>query len=521
MARTTAVLAGAGAALLLVGAALPHGPGVDAGLLLAISLAAAATGVIAALIYDRMPVWGFHALGAWGTILTSVALYAWGPDSFYAPLPYAWIVLCAFFFFPVRAALGHLAFIGICFAAALTAEPLEYKPLGEWTGTMGVLLAIGVLVILARERMGKLDATVADAGHRDTLTGLLDRRGFQHAFELELERARRTGTALSLVVGDLDQLAHVNEERGREAGDEVLRVVGRTIHSVKRAFDSAARVGGEEFAVLAPNCDEHGGYMLAERVRSQLERDGAEDADTITASFGIASFPLHGQSTDALLRAADQALYAAKRLGHNRSVISSAEVPGVLSLSPRGRGEGGVELSALLQLAEALDVRDSGSPTHSRRVGRFAELTARELGLPPEGVERVRLAGILHDVGRVGVPDELLRKRGPLTDADWLWVRSHPEIGARMLETTSFDDIGRWILLHHARPDGGGYPEVEGWDAVPVEARIIGAADAYEAMTAERPYRAALAADEAAAEMRREAGRQFDGQVVEAMLRVV
>ena len=194
---------------------------------------------------------------------------------------------------------------------------------------------------------------------------------------------------------------------------------------------------------------------------------------------------------------------------------------GVIAANARGRGEGAVELAALLRLAEALDVKDSGSPTHSRRVGRFAELTARELGLPPEGVERVRLAGILHDVGRVGVPDELLRKRGPLDEQDWRWVRSHPEIGARMVATTDFDDVGRWILLHHVRPDGRGYPAGQSWDGVPLEARILAVADAYEAMTADRPYREALAADEAARELRREAGRQFDEQVVDALLRVV
>ena len=115
-------------------------------------------------------------------------------------------------------------------------------------------------------------------------------------------------------------------------------------------------------------------------------------------------------------------------------------------------------LASLLSIAEALDVRDTGSSSHSQRVGRFAELTARELGLPPDTVERVRLAGILHDVGRVGMPDALARKRGPLSDRDWSWVQSHPEIGARMVETTEFDDIRSWILFHHERPDGRGYP---------------------------------------------------------------
>ena len=181
--------------------------------------------------------------------------------------------------------------------------------------------------------------------------------------------------------------------------------------------------------MLAPDCDEHGAFMLAERIRAAVhEALVARDADaSLTISFGISTFPLHGQSADALLRTADQALYAAKRLGRNRSVISSAEVPGILARAPRQEdGDAPVELAALLNLAEALDVRDWGSASHCRRVGRFAELTARELGLSPEAVERVRLAGILHDVGRVALPENLLSKEEPLTDDEWVLVRAHP-----------------------------------------------------------------------------------------------
>ncbi|MGH2783200.1 MAG: HD-GYP domain-containing protein, partial [Thermoleophilaceae bacterium] len=263
--------------------------------------------------------------------------------------------------------------------------------------------------------------------------------------------------------------------------------------------------------------DEHGAYMLAERIRTDIEAEG----EGLTISFGIASFPLHGASSETLLRAADQALYAAKRLGRNRTVISSAEVAGILARAPRGHEDGHVELASLLSLAEALDLRDSGSVSHCHRVGRLAELTARELGLPLDAVERVRLAGILHDVGRVGIPDALVRKAGPLTDDEWALVRSHPEIGARMVETTDFDDIRSWILLHHERPDGRGYPGGRSWQRVPLEARILGVADAYEAMTSDRPYRDALAPDEAASLLREGAGRQFDADVVDALLRAV
>ncbi len=223
-----------------------------------------------------------------------------------------------------------------------------------------------------------------------------------------------------------------------------------------------------------------------------------------------------------MLQAADHALYAAKRLGRNRSVISSAEVPGILARgASAGRDHGFVEVGALVSLAESLDVRDSGNPAHCHRVGRYSELIARELGLSPDEVERLRLAGILHDVGRVAVPEGVVEKAGPLSDEEWGWVRAHPSTGARLLESTDFHEVRDWIRLHHERPDGTGYPEGLNGDEVPLEARIIAVADAYEAMTSDRPYRAALGADEAAEELRIGAGRQFDERVVEALLRVV
>jgi diguanylate cyclase (GGDEF)-like protein len=379
------------------------------------------------------------------------------------------------------------------------------------------LSAAGVLLLL-HARMGRAIARLSRAAQSDALTDLLNRRGFEEAFELELERARRSEQPLSLIVGDLDRFKRVNDDLGHPAGDAALRHVAQTIRSAKRRFDSAARIGGEEFALLAVDCDEHGAYLLAERIRRDVESAEGE----LTVSFGVATFPLHGQAQESVLRAADQALYAAKRLGRNRTVISSAEVPSILAAAgSRRHDDAHVELGALLSLAEALDLRDSGSVTHCHRVGRFAEQTARELGLPPESIERVRLAGILHDVGRVGIPDDLVRKPGPLNDDEWALVRSHPEIGARLLETTRYEDIRAWILFHHERPDGHGYPEGCRWDEVPLEARILAVADAYEAMTSERSYRPARAPEEAAGELRREAGRQFDAQVVEALLKAV
>jgi diguanylate cyclase (GGDEF)-like protein len=523
MARTAALLSGAIALTCLVAVLVPGDAQLDDDVLLATAAAAGLLGAFLLLVYDRLPSWAFHGVAVLGTAMSTTAAYGWGSESAYGPLPYIWVTLFVFYFFSRSAALVHLALMAAGYALALVEESPSENPLDGWIATVGTLLVTGFLMSVVRDQLRHLIDGLSDAAHRDPLTNLLNRRGFQEVFDDELERARRANQPLSLIVGDLDRFKRVNDAHGHATGDDVLKRVADAIRGAKRGFDRAARVGGEEFAVLAPDADEHGAYMLAERIRAAVHEAFADQADgPLTISFGISTHPLHGQSADGLLRTADQALYAAKRLGRNRSVISSAEVPGILAHgSGGGSHEPHVELAALLTLAEALDVRETGSATHSHRVGRFAELTARELGLPPEAVERVRLAGILHDVGRVALPDSVMTKAGPLTDDEWSWVRAHPAVGARMVETTEYEDIRSWILFHHERPDGHGYPEGRRAEDVPLEAAIIAVADAYEAMTSERPYRPALPPEEAAEELRRESGRQFRADVVEALLQAV
>ena len=522
MARAAIWFGSAGVVLALAAIVLPHEPTMDEAGLGAAAAAAAVLVAAAAIGFDALPRWCFQAGCALASGVASLAIYHWGEGSFYGPLPYLWPTLYAFYFFSLRSALVQMGILGGLFAAVLVARDPGYTPVAAWVGTVGTLTSTGLLVSLLRDRWGGLLSSLTDAARRDPLTGLLNRRGFEEAFDVEIERARRTEQGLSVIVGDLDHFKQVNDRFGHAAGDLALRRVGAAMNQSKRSWDAAARVGGEEFAILAPDTDEHGAYILAERIRTAIQASFERAGPLpLTTSFGIVSYPMHGQTAEALLKAGDEALYAAKRLGRNRSVISSAEVPGILARVPRGREATHVELATLLDLAEALDVRDSGSATHCQRVGRYAELIARELGLPPDSVERIRIAGILHDVGRVGVPDALFAKRGPLSDEEWGWIRSHPETGARMLDTTEYEDMGTWIAAHHERPDGAGYPEGLGPGEVPLEAAILGVADAYEAMTAPRPYRASLDPRAASDELRRGAGRQFDERVVEALLRVV
>jgi putative nucleotidyltransferase with HDIG domain len=285
----------------------------------------------------------------------------------------------------------------------------------------------------------------------------------------------------------------------------------------RRAGDSIARTGGEEFTILLPGATEHEAYLVSERIRAAVEREFADDPAGLTFSFGIATYPNHGRSADSVLEAADQALYAAKALGRNRCVIFNPEISAIFAPQP-GRGADEVQLATLVSLAEALDLRDTGTANHSRTVGRFCRLIAEELGLPPEHVKRVEVAGILHDIGKIGLPDAILQKPGPLGRMELAEIRTHPEIGAQILNGRGLEDLHEWVLAHHERPDGAGYPRGLPDEEIALEAKILAVADAYEAMIADRVYRAGVEERAARAELLRCSGTQFDSRVVAAFL---
>jgi diguanylate cyclase (GGDEF)-like protein/putative nucleotidyltransferase with HDIG domain len=381
------------------------------------------------------------------------------------------------------------------------------------------VLTLPLLVVILRQRrqIARLTAHLSYATSSDPVTGLANRGAFESLVDAELERARRTGRRMSLIVGDVDGLEEITRERGHGAGDAVLQLAARDIQKWKRRIDSLARVGDQEFGLLLPETDERGALLLAERLRRAAHRTFGEEPQPVILSFGIASYPGHGTERDVLFTAATSALNAAKELGRDRSVVYSPDVIRTLATSS-GRGGAEMQLAATIALAELLDIRDTGSTAHSSTVARSAELIARQLGLAPEQVERVRLAGVLHDVGKVGVRDELVTKPGPLDEDEWREMREHPELGARLLTHPELADLSDWVRAHHERPDGMGYPLGLAGDAIPFEARILAVADAYEAMTSDRPYRAALSDDAVRAELQNGAGTQFDPQVVAALM---
>jgi diguanylate cyclase (GGDEF)-like protein/putative nucleotidyltransferase with HDIG domain len=347
----------------------------------------------------------------------------------------------------------------------------------------------------------------------DPLTGLRNRRGLQEHIDEEIARA---GT-VAVMVCDLDNFKRVNDTLGYVEGDEALR---RFAGVLAAAGGRAARLGGEEFAVVLPGCDEEAALATGERVRAGVTAAFLDFPWPVTTSVGIAVSGPAAEDASQLLRAATRAVFGAKRLGRDRCVAYHAEALESLlgTLDETGAAE---QLAAAMLLAETLDMRDVGTARHSQTVGRYAEEIARTLGLPETHVERIRAAGVLHDIGKLGVADAVLKKPGKLTDEEWAEMRRHPELGARILDHANLRDISAWVLAHHERIDGRGYPHGLAGDVIPLEARILAVADAYEAMTADRAYRAALGHDAAQQELRDGSGTQFDPEVVEAFLAVL
>jgi diguanylate cyclase (GGDEF)-like protein/putative nucleotidyltransferase with HDIG domain len=405
-------------------------------------------------------------------------------------------------------------------AVALTGGAAQFEQ--RWLLTIWTIVVVGTFTAVLRRRMTGLIERLAAAASTDPLTRLLNRRGFRDIFELELERSRRTGRPCALVVADLDHFKRVNDMLGHPAGDDHLRRFAQLLEAGKRRIDAAARLGGEEFALLLPDTDEHGAYVIAERLRHSIRDAFAPNQLALTVSFGVAAYPAHGRNGDQLLQAADQALYVAKALGRDRTAIYRAEVTAqVLGAQGHRQTRADGYVSAMLVLAEAVDLRDAGSVAHSEAVGGYAEMIATELGLDEERVARVKLGALLHDIGKVGVPDVVLHKAGPLDGVERDEVQMHCELGARLLSRAGLEDIASWVLAHHERPDGLGYPGRLTTAEIPLEARILAVADAYAAMVADRVYQAGIGPDEARAELAAGAGTQFDEVVVEAFTRVL
>ncbi len=351
----------------------------------------------------------------------------------------------------------------------------------------------------------------------DPLTGLGNHRSFHERLQRELTSAELRGTVLALCLVDIDDFKTVNDRFGHPVGDAVLEHVASRLRQGGESF----RLGGDEFAVLLPSHDEHEAAGVARSIVDRVAGLQVEGIGSVTVSAGVATYPTDGAGRDELIRLADSALYWAKEDGKNRvrayaaDSLLRANVEQLADSPDRA-----ARYRAAESLARAVDARDGYAGSHSQRVGDYAARIARRLGADEPTIELTRLAGSLHDLGKLAVPEEILRKEGTLSDAERVVVQRHPQIGHRMLESLGVEPVAAWVLHHHERWDGGGYPNRLAGEQIPLGARIIFVADAYDAMTSERRTRVRrdrFTPAEALAELERCAGTQFDPAVVNAL----
>jgi diguanylate cyclase (GGDEF)-like protein len=347
----------------------------------------------------------------------------------------------------------------------------------------------------------------------DPLTGLGNHRHFHERLQRELSLAEQDGTSVTLCLVDIDDFKQVNDRYGHPVGDRVLAQVAARLRQGGESF----RLGGDEFAVLLPDTNPRNGVAVA---RSIVERVGAADLEQVgraTVSAGVATFPIQGAGRDELIRQADSALYWAKEDGKNRARGYEPVLVEIKQLQQLAEGrDRAARYRAAASLAKAVDARDAYIGSHSDRVGELAARIARRLGVEESQVELTRVAASLHDLGKLAIPEEILRKPGALNASERLVLQRHPQIGHRMLESLGVEPIAEWVLHHHERWDGAGYPNRLRGEEIPLGARIIFVADAYDAMTSERVYREARSPSDALEELERCSGSQFDPTIVDA-----
>jgi diguanylate cyclase (GGDEF)-like protein/putative nucleotidyltransferase with HDIG domain len=350
----------------------------------------------------------------------------------------------------------------------------------------------------------------------DPLSGLGNHRSFQERLKHELLRAEAEDEPFTLCMLDVDDFKRINDLYGHPVGDRVLARVGSRLRQNGEAF----RLGGDEFALLLPGVTADEALSTAASVLARIGSLELADVGSVTASAGVAGFPHQAFDRDELIRLADSALYWAKEHGKNRVHVYRPDVVELAELRRLAHGpDRAARFRAAASLAKAVDARDTYTGSHSTRVAELSAWIAHRLGLDREHIELTRLAGSLHDLGKLAIPEEILRKPGPLTDPERLVLQRHPEIGHRMLESLGVDPVAEWVLHHHERWDGTGYPERLRGDEIPLGARIIFVADAYDAMTSDRAYRGRLTPREAIEELERCSGTQFDPEIVAAFAR--
>ena len=388
----------------------------------------------------------------------------------------------------------------------------------------------------------------------DNLTLLYNHRGFQEQLSDELSRAITSKQDLSVIMLDICNITKINREMGHAKGDEVIKLVAENIRKNIRENDIAARYGGDELAIILPNTSVNQAKYVAEYLTYALSCFYIDDVGPVKVSVGISSYPECANDKEKLLILAEQAMYISKAKGYKdgmSAIISSADfnfwddvaLKSYAEVLGKRHAQLGVNFEEELlakfnfdhesiptnrifdiatSLAGAIDAKDPYTKDHSTCVSRYSEALARAINLPEEEIERIRLGALLHDVGKIGIPETVLKKEGPLSDEEWVIMKQHPTIGAEkvLMPNKSLRDLIPIVKYHHERIDGKGYPEGLCNGDIPLAAKIVAIADTYHALTSDRPYRKGMNIEKAVSILEEGAGTQWDADLVRTFISI-
>lgn len=387
----------------------------------------------------------------------------------------------------------------------------------------------------------------------DALTLLYNHRGFQEILTNEISRAEINKQQLSVMMLDINNITKINRELGHAKGDEVIKLVAEKVRQNVRESDIAGRYGGDELAIILPNTSSEQAKYVAEYLTYSLSCCFIDEIGPIKASVGVATYPDCTRDKEKLLILAEQAMYISKAKGYKdgmSAIISSSDfnfwdniaLKSYAEVISKRHSQLGINFEEELiekfnedhdisdsriwevatSLAGAIDAKDPYTKGHSTSVSKFSEALARAINLPEKEIERITLGALLHDVGKIGIPESVLKKEGPLSDEEWVIMKQHPVIGYEkvLLPNPNLRDLIPIVKYHHERIDGKGYPEGLSNGDIPLAAKIVAIADTYHALISDRPYRKGMNIEKAFEILEEGAGTQWDADLVRTFIQI-
>lgn len=387
----------------------------------------------------------------------------------------------------------------------------------------------------------------------DTLTGLYTHRGFQEILSAELKRASENETKLSIIMLDVNNISKINRELGHAKGDEVIKLLAEKVKQNIRSTDRAGRYGGDEIAIILPDTDTSDAKYLAEYITYCLSCCFVDDVGPVKVSVGITTYPEASRDQEKLLILAEQAMYISQAKGYKEgmsAIVSSSDfnfwaddaLNSFAEVIAKRHAQLGIDFEEELvhkfnnekivshnhlmelanSLAGAIDAKDPYTKGHSTSVSRYSEALARAINLPEDEVQKIKLGALLHDVGKIGIPENVLKKPDKLSDDEWNIMKQHPVIGAEkvLAPNEALRELIPMVKYHHEHIDGSGYPEKLKGDAIPLEARIIAVADTYHALISDRPYRKGMSVEKACEILQEGAGKQWDADLIRQFITI-